>query len=201
MWRTLKILHDELFFWFGLSILWWVGILLVIPAAPVTAGLCAVANCSANYKRVDAELFWDHAKSNIKRSCLLVGTDLILIAVVVMNIMFYGSSSSTLARVVVIPLLWLIVLLLIGSQYLLPLVSHQENSSLFLTFRNAFLVALRYPLFSLLMLIFQIALVVMSIVTVLPFFLLMPASVAVAANVGLVTILQDMDLIPTPPRM
>lgn len=199
MWRTLKVLYDELFLWVWLSVLWWVGTVLVLPAAPVAAGLYAVANRSANYKRVDIGFFWDAAKGNIGRSWLLVGANLLLIAAVIMNIYFYGNGTVTWMRFVAILWLWVIVLVLMGGQYLLPLFCQQEDPSLRLMFRNAFLLALRYPLFSLLMLIFQIALVVISFVTVLPIFLLMPASVAVAANVGMVTILQDMKLLPPPP--
>ena len=199
MWRTLKVLYDELFLWVWITILWWLGIFLVIPAAPVTAGLHAVANRSANYKRVDIGFFWDAAKGNIGRSWLLVGANLLLITAVVMNIYFYGNGTVTWMRFVAILWLWVIVLVMMGGQYLMPLFCQQEDPSLRLMFRNAFLLALRYPLFSLLMLIFQIALVVISFVTVLPIFLLMPASVAVAANVGLVTMLQDMKLLPPPP--
>ena len=88
---------------------------------------------------------------------------------------------------------------MMGSQYFLPLFWQQEDPSLRLLMRNAFILALQHPLYTLLMLIFQLALIVISFATVLPIFLLMPASVAVAANVGLVKLLEDKGLAPPPP--
>ncbi len=199
MWRTLKVLYDELFLWVWLSVLWWAGTLLILPAAPVAAGLYAVANRSANYKRVDSGFFWDAAKSQIKRSWLMVGTSLILHIAVLMNIAFYANSAVSWARFVTILWLWVIALVMMGSQYFLPLFWQQEDPSLRLIIRNAFILALQHPLYTLLMLIFQIALIVISFATVLPIFLLMPASVAVAANVGLVKLLEDKGLAPPPP--
>ena len=199
MWRTFKVLYDELFLWVWLSVLWWVGTVLILPAAPVAAGLHAAANRSANYKRVDADFFWDGAKQSIGRSWLLVGANLILLIAVVMNIVFYGNSLASWARFVTILWLWVIVLLMMGGQYLLPLFWQQDDRSLRLVFRNAFILALRHPLYTFLMLIFQISLIVISFLTVLPIFLLMPAAVAVAANVGLVTMLQEMGLADPPP--
>jgi len=199
MWRTFKVLYDELFLWVWLSVLWWAGTILILPAAPVAAGLHAVANRSANYKRVDSGFFWDAAKGNIGRSWLLVGTNLLLLVAIVLNIAFYANTAATWARFVAILWLWVIVLVMMGGQYLLPLFFQQDDPSLRLMFRNAFILALRHPLYTFLMLAFQIALIGISFATVLPIFLLMPASVAVAANVGLVSLLQEMGLADPPP--
>lgn len=199
MWRTLKVLYDELFLWVWLSVLWWAGTLLILPAAPVAAGLHAAANRAANYKRVDSGFFWDAAKGQIGRSWLMVGTSLILHIAILMNIAFYANSGATWSRFITILWLWVIVLVMMGGQYFLPLFWQQEDPSLRLVIRNAFILALQHPLYTLLMLIFQITLIVVSVATVLPIFLLMPASVAVAANVGLVKLLEDKGLAPPPP--
>ncbi|MGB5051577.1 MAG: hypothetical protein WBO46_21705, partial [Caldilineaceae bacterium] len=175
------------------------GTLLILPAAPVAAGLHAAANRSANYKRVDSGFFWDAAKGQIKRSWLLVGTSFLLHVAIILNIVFYGNGTASWSRFVAILWLWVIVLVMMGGQYFLPLFWQQDDPSLRLVFRNAFILALQHPLYTLLMLIFQITLIVVSFATVLPIFLLMPASVAVAANVGLVMLLEDKGLAPPPP--
>lgn len=199
MWRTFKVLYDELFLWVWLSVLWWVGTVLILPAAPVAAGLHAAANRSANYKRVDAGFFWDAVKGHIGRSWLLVGTSLVLHVAILMNIAFYSNGTASWSRFVTILWLWVIVLVMMGGQYLLPLYWQQDDPSVRLMIRNAFILALQHPLYSLLMLLFQLALIGISFATVLPIFLLMPASVAVAANVGLVMLLEDKGLAPPPP--
>ncbi len=199
MWRTMKVLYDELFLWVWLSVLWWVGTVLVVTAAPAAAGLHAVANRSANYKRVDTGFFWDAAKGEIRRSWLLVGANLLILAAVALNIAFYANSPSTWGRFVVILWLWVLVLVKMGGIYFLPLFWQQDDPSLRLLLRNAFILALQHPLYTFLMLVFQITLVVVSFATVLPIFLLMPASVAVAANVGFVKLLEEKGLAPPPP--
>jgi hypothetical protein len=49
------------------------------------------------------------------------------------------------------------------------------------------------------MLLFQVVLIVVSVATVLPIFLLTPAAVVLAMNFGLAGLLQELDLVPEPP--
>ena len=71
--------------------------------------------------------------------------------------------------------------------------------SLKMVLRNSFILALRHPLYTFLMTVFQIVLIVVSVFTVLPIFLLTPAAVVLAMNFSLVGLLQELDLAPDPP--
>ena len=84
-------------------------------------------------------------------------------------------------------------------QYLFPLFWQQDEPEFKLILRNGMLLALRYPLYTFLMLIFQIIIIVLSVVLTLPLLLLMPALVGLAANFALVGVLQEMGLAPQPP--
>ena len=221
MWRTIKALYEDLLLWVWLSVLWWVGVFLALPAAPVTAGLHNAANRVANYKRVESAFFWEgagaftvgktwfllplqigwprEARVIVGKSWLLLIVNLLLIGGVVMNIRFYSASAAGWAQIISIVWIWVLVIVLMAGQYFFPLLWQQDEMSLKLILRNAFILALRHPLYTFLMLLFQILLLVVSFVTVLPIFLLTPAAVVLAMNFSLVGLLQELNLAPEPP--
>lgn len=201
MGRSLKAIYDELFLWVWLSALWWLGTVLVVTAAPATVGLNMVANRVANYKRVDSGFFWESARQHVGKGWLLYALTLLLYAGVIMNIVFYLNSAASWMQIIGIIFIWILILLMMSTQYFFPLFWQQDEPSLKMVLRNAVLLALRYPVYTFLMLIFQILLLVISFVTVLPILLLMPAAIAVSANFTLVGALQEMDLAPQPPQV
>ena len=89
MGRTFKATYDELFLCVFLSVAWWIGTVLVIPAAPVTAGIQRVANRMANYKRVDSSFFWEGARSQIGHSWLMFLINLLAPLMMAINAWFY----------------------------------------------------------------------------------------------------------------
>lgn len=199
MWRIIKATYEDLLLWVWLSVLWWVGVVLILPAGPVTAGLHKAANRVANYKRVDSGFFWEAARSHIGKSWLLLGINLLLMGGVLLNIRFYGASPASWARIVSIMWIWVLVIVMMAAQYFFPLLWQQDEMSLKLVLRNAFVLSLRHPLYTFLMFLFQIFLIVVSVVTVLPIFLLTPAAVVLAMNFSLVGLLQELELAPPPP--
>lgn len=201
MGRSLKAIYDELFLWVWLSVLWWVGTFLVITAAPVTVGLHRAANRVANYKRVDSSFFYESARSNIVGGWLLYGLTIVMFVGVILNITFYLTSPASWMQIVGIVFIWILLLLLMAGQYFFPFFWQQDEPSIKLVLRNAVLLAIRYPLYTFLMLVFQLLLIVISFVTVLPIFLLMPAAVVVSANFALVGVLQEMGLAEQPPEI
>jgi hypothetical protein len=201
MGRTFKALYDELFLWVWLSALWWVGTFLVVTAAPVTVGLNMAANRVANYKRVDSGFFWESARQHIGRGWLLYALTILLYVGVLLNIIFYLNSAAAWMNILGIIFIWVFILVMMSSQYFFPLLWQQDEPSLKMVFRNGVLLAIRYPLYTFLMLLFQILLLVISVVTVLPIFLLLPAAMIVSANFALVGALQEMGLAPQPPQV
>ncbi len=201
MGRTFKAAYEELFLCVFLSVIWWLGTILVVTAAPATIGLHRVANRMANYRRVDSGFFWEAARQNFGRGWLLYLISMLMPVAVAFNIWFYSQSAATTMRIIGIAWLWILLLVLMLSQYIFPLFWQQDEPSIKLILRNAFLLALRYPLYTLLLLIFQVVIIGVSTAITLPFILLMPALVAIAANFGLAGILQEMDMAPQPPEI
>ena len=173
----------------------------MVTAAPATIGLHRVANRMANYRRVDSGFFWEAARSNIGRGWLLYIIAMLMPLAVIFNIWFYIQSEATFMRVIGVAWVWIMLLVLMLSQYIFPLFWQQDEPSIKLVLRNAFLLALRYPLYTLLLLIFQILIIGVSVAITLPAVLLMPALVAIAANFGLAGVLQEMGMAPEPPEI
>lgn len=201
MGRTIKAAYEELFLCVFLSLLWWVGTFLIVTAAPATLGLHRVANRMANYQRVDSGFFWEAARQYMGRGWLLYLLNLLIPAAVAFNIYFYLQSAATWMRIIAIAWLWILLLIVMMLQYIFPLFWQQDEPDVKLVLRNALLLSLRYPLYTLLMLLFQIVLIAICVGTTLPAVLLMPALIAIAANFALVGMLQEMGLAPQPPEV
>lgn len=199
MGRVIKAGYDELFLCVFMSIAWWIGTILIIPAAPVTMAMHHVANRMANYTRVNNSFFWEVLWKNFGRGWLLYLLHLLLPAAVLMNVWFYTGSEAAWMRIFGIAWLWIFVLILMMIQFFFPLFWQQDEPSLKLVLRNSFLLAVRYPVYTFLMLLFQVVFLALSAALTLPLILLAPAVMAIGANFATNGILQEMDLAPQPP--
>ena len=199
MGRTLKAVYDELFLCVLLSLLWWLGTVLVVTAAPATVGLHQVANRMANYKRVDSGFFWESARMHIGRGWLLYLINLLVPIIIFTSIFFYLGTTGWL-RILGFVCVWLFIFVLMISQYYFPLFWQQDEPNIRLVLRNAVLLALQHPLYTFLMLLFQLLMLGLSIAITLPLFLLAPAIIAISANFALAGMLQEAGLAPQPPQ-
>ncbi len=225
MGRTLKAAYDDLFLCVFLSIAFWVGtlalplifnslarlvnlplavvapvtLLLMLPAAPVTTGIQKATNRIANYLRVDNSFFWEGTRQYIGRGFLLFAINLLVPAAIIFNIWFYFNSQGWLP-IIGVAWIWLLLLWLLMGQYTFPLFWQQDSPDLKLVLRNSALLAVRHPLYSLLMLLFQIVLLAASTALTLPLILLAPGLIALAGNFALAGLLQEIGLAPQPPE-
>jgi uncharacterized membrane protein YesL len=158
-----------------------------------------VANRIANYKRVDSSFFWEAARSNIGRGWLLYLINLLVPVIIVTSIFFYLGTTGWL-RILGFVCVWLFIFVLMISQYYFPLFWQQDEPDIRLILRNAVLLALQHPLYTFLMLLFQLLLIGLSVAITLPLFLLAPALIAISANFALTGMLQEVGLAPQPPQ-
>ena len=199
MGRVLKAAYEDLFLCVFMSIAWWIGLLPIVTIAPVIMATNRVANRIANYKRVDNSFFWEALRQHIGRGWLMVLLTLGVPAAVVFNIWFYANSQGYL-RIVGVAWLWMLLLVIMISQYFIPLFWQQDEPSIKLALRNATILALRNPLYTLLILLFQLVLLALSVGLPLPLVLLWPALAALTGNFALTGLLQEMGLAPEPPE-
>lgn len=198
MGRVFKAVYEELFICIYISLLWWLGTILVVTAGPATAGLFHVTNRIANYKRVDNSFFWEGAKAHIRRSWILFALAVGIPVAVIFNSYFYINVDSWV-RVLGVFFLWIFVAAVMIGQYLFPLFWQQDEPDLKLVLRNAAILALKHPLYTFLILLFQLFLLILSVVLTLPLVLLAPALIALSCNFALCGLLQEMGLAPEPP--
>ena len=197
MGRAIKAVYEELFLCVWLSILWWVGTVLIVTAAPVTVGLHRVANRMANYQRVESSFFFEGAKSHFGSGWLLYLLRVGVPVLIGVNIWFYFKMEGWIWIVGVL-FLWLFVVSVMVGLFVFPLFWQQDEPDLKLVLRNASILTLQHPLYTFLLLLFIAVLMGLSIIPIVALFLT-PAAIAVTANFGLAGILQDMGLSPQPP--
>jgi len=202
MGRTLKAAWEDLFLVVGISLVWWAGALLIVTAAPATRGLQGVANRLANYRRASMDTFWEEARTRIGASWLLTALMLFIFGMIPINIWFYSVGGATgWRRVVVVLWLWALVIYFLVSQYLFPLLCQQDEPNTGTALRNAALLAMRSPLYSLMGVLFQLAIVVLCIALVAPVIFLLPGLLALANNFFLTGLLQEMGMADPPPTL
>jgi hypothetical protein len=230
LWRGIRATYDDLllyvvltvYWWIGTipvlfaffafmqaiatgDVIWWLGVLLGIALSPIssaaTAGLHRVANRAANYKRIDASFFWEGVRMHLKKGWLLYAGNLVAIGGVLLNIQFYLRSPSDVMRLIGIAWIWGLLLLFLMGQYFFPLFWQQDEPRLRLILRNSLVLTFRYPLFTFILLLYQIVTLAVSVGFALLLFLITPALLAVTTNVAVVHLLQDMGLLPPPPDL
>lgn len=199
MWRIIKAAYEDLFLVVGISVLWWAGVVLVVTAGPATAGLHAAANRLANYRRSATEFFWSEAKRYPVKAWIMLGTILISFVLIAFNIWFYTNSTDWL-RVVSIVWWWIMLFYLMLAQYLFPLLCQQDEPNIRTAMRNAVVLTLRAPLYTLFALLFQIALFALCAALLAPVILLMPGLLALSSNFFLTGLLEEMGLTEPPPQ-
>ena len=198
MGRVLKATYEELFLCVYLSLLWWLGQLLVITAAPAMMGINKTFNEAANYRRVDSSYFYEGARSEIGKGWILYLLFLLVPVGIGFNFWFYIRAEG-LWQAFAIFWLWAFITVLMIGQYVFPLMWQQDEPNLKLALRNAALLTARHPLYSFLMLIFEMTLLVLGVGLALPLLILTPSMLALSGNFALAGLLQEMDMAPEPP--
>jgi uncharacterized membrane protein YesL len=145
LWRRVGLLLLANLLWLGLS-------LLVVTWPAATAGLFYLARrvaeeeLAADPQPATIDDFWIGFRQYWRRSSILAIGDLAGLALIVLALRFYGESTIT-------PLSWLvgpislIGLAWAGAQfYIYPLLIQRSDTRLWLVTREAFLMAISYPL-------------------------------------------------------
>ena len=197
-WRALRATWDDLFLLVGLSVAWWAGVVLIVTAGPATAGLYRATNRIANYRRSGMDFFWEGFKRAWGRSWLLFGAAFLIFVMILFNIWFY-RNMDTWVSLFSVAWLWLLLVYLMIAQYFFPLLNQQTEPDVIQAMRNAAILAFRSPLYSLIALLFQLAIVAVSLATVLPVILLMPGLVSQVGNFMATGLLEEMGLAEPPP--
>ena len=145
LWRRIGLLLLANLLWLSLSLL-----IVTWPAA--NAGLFYLARrvveeeLTLDTQPATIDAFWIGFRQHWRRSSILAIGDLAVLALIVLALRFYGESTIT-------PLSWLVgPITLIGlawagaQLYIYPLLIQRSDTRLWLVAREAFLMAISYPL-------------------------------------------------------
>lgn len=199
VWRACVSLYNELFFFVGICILWWVtgGIfvglavvvgwplvqiggpfwlapLIAIPAGPATAAMAHVARRAARDIRVDRSFYWEGFKLYWRQALAVNALSMGILALLLLNLVFYATRQSILQA---LTLFWAyLALSWLGVQtYLFPVMVGLKKMSVWGTLRTAVALALANPFFTILIVVLGLVLTGVSVVVAILILMAWPA--------------------------
>lgn len=210
---SIRDFYEEMFLFVPLSLVWWLPALLLIPLAglvptnpvwgvpvgvslflilvsPGSAGLAHLGYRIAHERRVDSGFFKDAVREMWWPSVRVGALNAVVLITMVVNLYFYAQFNSWIR---LISILWIYGLILwaVGQLYLFPLLFEQNEPRVLLVFRNAVILVLAQPLFSLV--VFIGALVLTVICTIIPVLLVLiwPGLMALIGSRAVADILEE----------
>jgi uncharacterized membrane protein YesL len=126
--------------------------LTILIGGPGLAAVHNLTNPIPHEKRIEFSYFWDGFRQYYLKSWAITGLWILGTILLGVNIWFYRmwwQRGTQIAIVPVVLFLWIIVLWIGIGPYLFPLLIEQEDKRIVLVFRNAVLLALVNPGFTL----------------------------------------------------
>ncbi len=190
--RSFRDWWDDMFLMVGVNLMWGLLAIPIITLFPATMGAYYLTSAKAQGRRIEFDLFWQGFRQYFGKSWALGAINTVITVLLVVNILFYIQQPNWLFYLTII---WLYLLILwIGILiYVFPLALEQDNKSVRLIYRNAVLLAMGRPVFTLVIAILSVLLLAASIV-LSPLLLLVyiPLS-ALVGNHALIVALEDIE--------
>jgi uncharacterized membrane protein YesL len=161
--RSFRDWWDEMFLMVGVNLMWALLALPVVTLFPASMGAAYLTYEKVRGRRVEFDLFWKGFRRYFGKSWALGAINTVVTLLILVNIVFYLQQPSWLFYLTII---WLYVLLIwMGIIiYVFPLAIEQDDKSVKLIYRNAALLALGRPVFTLVVALVQVILLAASIV-------------------------------------
>jgi uncharacterized membrane protein YesL len=152
--------------------------LFVLPAFAAYAGLVRLASDTHNAPTISIEEFWAGFRAGFLRGLVLLALTALLVMVVLFNWRNFSLENQLLLAMlrslwVFLLAAWFCILL-----YVFPLLEQMERPNVLLGLRNAGLMLLKNPLFSLGLFVISLLFIIISVVTVIPVALILPGMLA-----------------------
>ena len=207
-WWAVKNTYEELFTIAGINLTWlvigfglptavsylelpWLSIvLLLFLLPPPTAGVYCYARELSRDGSASFSVFWEGTKKYVVKSWLVAWLGVLVSGMLAANIWFYGLQYEG-GWVIWVQAFFLSLLVywLATQIYLFPMLLSLKEEKLLLAIRNAALLVVTNPLFTLVLALLLVATIVLSVVVVLPAVFLTTALVALVANRAVVHLL------------
>ncbi len=200
IWQSLKDAWDDLF---GLALVnaaWLFSSLTVILFPISTAGMYYITNRVSHGKAIHFSDFWDGVKKYWWRSWLwFLGTTLgTLLAWI--SLSFYTNLVGEGLLMIAIGGFWLSLMVVwLGMQiYFWPLMVEQSQPNILQAWRNAFVLTIQQPLYTLLIALFIVALVLLSLLFPISLVLVCMSVIGILGNNATVRLLVKAGIMEEP---
>lgn len=148
-WWSLRDTYEELFVLVGANLLALVLFVPIVTGPPALAGLYNLGFHIANEKRIEFDLFWQGFRDYFLDSWKLAALNVVVFGILGLDIWFYWNQVQGAWRVLGFVGIWMLVIWAVAQLYTFPLLVRQEERKLFQLLKNAILLTLAYPGFSL----------------------------------------------------
>ncbi len=161
-WQSIKHLNYRGYIYVWANLLWVVLTILVVTAPAAWVGLMVLTHRANTRTRVTLDDFWDGFKIHFWRATLNGVISLLVFGINISNLLAY-TPVDWLGNV--IAMIWFLTLLIwIGMQlYLWTIIEEMATPSLWLGYRNAFLMVVRNPFITLALIIVTLITLIVSI--------------------------------------
>lgn len=166
--RTFIDWYDSMILLAVLNLLWLLSVVTVVLFPPATAAMYAVAYEITHEGSSSFSEFMQAGRRYFVKSWIWALINLAVLVLAWSNIVFYGAQGTDLAAIVQMIFVILTIYWLIIQFYVWPFFMEQREKRVLLALRNATLTALAAPGFTVLMVVVVVALLVASVVFVLP---------------------------------
>jgi uncharacterized membrane protein YesL len=185
-WRVIRTsisdFADEILWLVLLNVLWCIAAVTVIGAPLVSAGMAWVAAEIGEGKVLRWNTFTTGIRRYWKQSYLWALANVLVAALIGMNLAFYSGRSESWTLVPFF-LFGALGLWWAGMQfYFFPFLTHQENPSLRMAYRNSIVLMLSQPGLSIVMFLVVIVLAALSYFFLFPLFLFFFALLSILSN-------------------
>ncbi len=186
---SLRDFYDDGALLIAVNVLW-VGLSLpLITLPPATGGLYYVTNRIAHGYAAQVRTFFEGFRQYFIKSWQLALANLLVLAVTWVNLVFYGQLNNLWIRLLRILLLYILAFWLAMQIYTFPLLLEQEHKRLKLVLRNAALLVLADPVFTVILAVLLLAAIALSAALTLPLILVTSSFVSLVANRAVLTLL------------
>jgi uncharacterized membrane protein YesL len=178
-WASLRDIYEELFTLVAANLL---ALLLCIPVVTAPPALAALHNLGfhlATEKRIEIGQFWEGFRAFFVDSWKLAGLNLLVFAILGVDIWFYLGRMRGAWQVLGYVGIWMFLIWAVAQLYTFPLLVRQAERNFGRMLKNAVLLTLAHPIFSLTVAVLLILLLALSVVIPIFFILIGLAFVAV----------------------
>jgi len=140
------------------------ALLAVLPLGPACAGLAAVAHRVAEGRASTWRDFFAGMRRYTRPSWIIMGVWMVVLLLIIVDLFFYSNMPNTFGFTMMI--FWFnLMLLWFGALiYLFPLLILQDEPKLRALARNAFLMTMGRPIFTLITLVLMLAISIASVI-------------------------------------